>query len=78
MDVGVVEKRGLNQKGKQTRTYLKIDFIAKLGSKRYYIQYAYRRQTNVGDLTIGQKEIYTIFEMERIWSYVWDKTSSDI
>lgn len=29
------------QKGKQTRTYLEIDFIANLGSKRYYIQSAF-------------------------------------
>lgn len=41
VDVGVVEKRGLNQNGKQTRTYLEIDFIANLGSKRYYIQSAF-------------------------------------
>ncbi len=45
VDVGVVEKRGLNQKGKQTRTYLEIDFIANLGSKRYYIQSAFRMPT---------------------------------
>ena len=45
VDVGVVEKRGLNQKGKQTRTYLEIDFIANLGSKRYYIQSAFRIPT---------------------------------
>lgn len=45
VDAGVVEKRGLNQKGKQTRTYLEIDFIANLGSKRYYIQSAFRIPT---------------------------------
>lgn len=45
VDVGVVEKRVLNQKGKQTRTYLEIDFIANLGSKRYYIQSAFRMPT---------------------------------
>lgn len=45
VDVGVVEKRGLNQEGKQTRTYLEIDFIANLGSKRYYIQSAFSMPT---------------------------------
>ncbi len=45
VDVGVVEKRGLNQKGKTERTYLEIDFIANLGSKRYYIQSAFSMPT---------------------------------
>lgn len=40
VDVGVVEKRSRNEKGKEGRTYLEIDFIANLGSKRYYIQSA--------------------------------------
>lgn len=45
VDVGVVEKRGLNAEGKTERTYLEIDFIANLGSKRYYIQSAYSMPT---------------------------------
>lgn len=45
VDVGVVEKRGLDQIGKQKRTYLEIDFIANLGSKRYYIQSAFSMPT---------------------------------
>lgn len=45
VDVGVVEKRGLNWEGKQTRTYLEIDFIANLGSRRYYIQSAFSMPT---------------------------------
>lgn len=45
VDVGVVEKRGLNQEGKSERTYLEIDFIANLGSKRYYIQSAFSMPT---------------------------------
>ncbi len=45
VDVGVVEKRGLDQSGKQKRTYLEIDFIANLGSKRYYIQSAFSMPT---------------------------------
>lgn len=45
VDVGVVEKRGLNQEGKTERIYLEIDFIANLGSKRYYIQSAFSMPT---------------------------------
>ncbi|MCM1398316.1 MAG: DUF4143 domain-containing protein [Clostridium sp.] len=45
VDVGVVEKRGLNSKGKTERIYLEIDFIANLGSKRYYIQSAFSMPT---------------------------------
>ena len=45
VDVGVVEKRSLNQEGKTERTYLEIDFIANLGSKRYYIQSAFSMPT---------------------------------
>ena len=45
VDVGVVEKRGVNSEGKMERTYLEIDFIANLGSKRYYIQSAFSMPT---------------------------------
>lgn len=45
VDVGVVEKRGKNKDGKEKRTYLEIDFIANLGSKRYYIQSAFSMPT---------------------------------
>ncbi len=45
VDVGVVEKRGLNSEGKTERTYLEIDFVANLGSKRYYIQSAFSMPT---------------------------------
>ncbi len=45
VDVGVVEKRGLNKEGKTERTYLEIDFVANLGSKRYYIQSAFSMLT---------------------------------
>jgi len=45
VDVGVVEKRGVNSEGKTERTYLEIDFIANLGSKRYYIQSAFSMPT---------------------------------
>lgn len=45
VDVGVVEKRRVNSEGKTERTYLEIDFIANLGSKRYYIQSAFSMPT---------------------------------
>ena len=45
VDVGVVEKRGVNSEGKTERIYLEIDFIANLGSKRYYIQSAFSMPT---------------------------------
>lgn len=45
VDVGVVEKRSRNENGKEERTYLEIDFVANLGSKRYYIQSAFSMPT---------------------------------
>lgn len=41
VDVGGVEKRGTNEDGKEYKKQLEIDFIANLGSKRYYIQSAF-------------------------------------
>lgn len=38
VDVGVVEKREMRENGKQIRKALEIDFVANLGSQRYYIQ----------------------------------------
>ena len=40
VDVGVVEKREMSENGKQIRKALEIDFVANLGSRRYYIQSA--------------------------------------
>lgn len=45
VDVGVVEKRGVNEEGKAERKQLEIDFVANLGSKRYYIQSAFSMKT---------------------------------
>lgn len=45
VDVGVVEKRTINAEGKAERKQLEIDFIANLGSKRYYIQSAFSLPT---------------------------------
>ncbi len=41
VDVGVVEKRGTDENGKEYKKQLEIDFVANLGSKRYYIQSAF-------------------------------------
>lgn len=45
VDVGVVEKRSVNGDGKTGKKQLEIDFIANLGSKRYYIQSAFHMAT---------------------------------
>ena len=45
VDVGVVEKRGTYEDGKEYKTQLEIDFVANLGSKRYYIQSAFNMST---------------------------------
>ena len=41
VDVGVVEIREKNAEGRLQRKQLEIDFVANLGSRRYYIQSAY-------------------------------------
>lgn len=41
VDVGVVHKRRRNEEGKQEKKQLEIDFVANLGSRRYYIQSAF-------------------------------------
>lgn len=41
VDVGVVIKRNRTEKGVQEKKQLEIDFVANMGSKRYYIQSAY-------------------------------------
>ena len=45
VDVGVVEKRETTEEGKEYRNQLEIDFVANLGSKRYYIQSAFSMPT---------------------------------
>ncbi len=45
VDVGIVEKRSAESGGKSKRTQLEIDFVANLGSRRYYIQSAFRMPT---------------------------------
>ena len=41
VDVGVVESRKRDEAGKEIKVWLEIDFIATMGSKKYYIQSAY-------------------------------------
>jgi predicted AAA+ superfamily ATPase len=45
VDVGVVEKRERDSRGKQVRKNLECDFVANMGSKRYYIQSAWMMPT---------------------------------
>ncbi len=45
VDVGVVEKRGKSEAGKEYKKQLEIDFVANFGSKRYYIQSAFSMPT---------------------------------
>lgn len=54
VDVGMVEKRGVNKDGKEYRSQLEIDFVANLGSKRYYIQSAFSMPTE--EKRIQEKE----------------------
>ena len=46
VDVGVVPVMTKNKEGKQQRSSLEVDFICNLGSKRYYIQSAYRMESD--------------------------------
>ncbi|OUN93161.1 ATP-binding protein [Blautia sp. An46] len=45
VDVGLVEKRGRDVEGKSERKQLEIDFVANMGSRRYYIQSAFAMPT---------------------------------
>ena len=45
IDVGVVPVQKRNKKGNVNRSQLEIDFVCNQGSKRYYIQSAYRMPT---------------------------------
>ena len=42
VDVGVVESRTRDQDGRQKKRKLEIDFVANMGSRRYYIQSAFQ------------------------------------
>jgi len=49
VDVGIVEKRILDNEGKFRRNTYEVDFIATLGSRKYYVQSAL-------DMTSQEKE----------------------
>ena len=46
VDVGIVEKRKIDEKGKKDYRQLEIDFVANKGSDKYYIQSAYSIEDN--------------------------------
>lgn len=46
VDVGVVPVVTKDKNGKQQRSSLEVDFVCNLGSKRYYIQSAYRMESD--------------------------------
>lgn len=46
VDVGVVPIVTKDEAGKQQRSSLEVDFVCNLGSKRYYIQSAYRMESD--------------------------------
>lgn len=71
VDVGVVPVVAKNSAGKQQRSSLEVDFVCNLGSRRYYIQSAYRieseeksRQERASLLEVGDsfKKIIIIGE----------------
>ncbi len=46
VDVGIVEKRKINENGKKEYKQLEIDFVVNKGSDKYYIQSAYSIEDN--------------------------------
>ena len=46
VDVGIVPSVMRDNDGRQQRSHFEIDFICNMGSKRYYIQSAYRMETD--------------------------------
>jgi predicted AAA+ superfamily ATPase len=45
VDAGMVEQRTTNTEGRSDRRQYEVDFVANLGSKRYYIQSAFMMPT---------------------------------
>lgn len=41
VDIGVVQKREMNEEGKNTKKQVEIDFVANMDSRRYYFQSAF-------------------------------------
>lgn len=71
VDVGVVEKRNVNREGKTERTYLKIDFIANLGSKCYYIQSAFSMPTEEKHMQENRCEYAYWYSSRYRWRGDW-------
>lgn len=59
VDVGIVSTVERNPEGSQRRSQLEIDFICNLGSRRYYIQSAYRMDSREKELQ-GQASLMKI------------------
>ena len=53
VDVGIIAKQTRQDNGERNRQYLEVDFVCNQGSRRYYIQSAYRM---INDLKIKQEE----------------------
>lgn len=53
VDVGIVAKQVRNEEGTRNRQHYEVDFVCNQGSKRYYIQSAYRM---IDDAKVKQEE----------------------
>lgn len=76
VDVGVIVKRGKTETGRQEKKQLEIDFVANMGSKRYYIQSAFslpdeakRNQEKASLINVGDcfKKIIIVKDVIRPW-----------
>ena len=76
VDVGVVEKREKDGNGASRRTQYEIDFVANLGSRRYYIQSAFniydeqkRKQEKASLINVGDsfKKIIIVKDVIKPW-----------
>lgn len=93
IDVGMVVKRE-SDKGKDIKKHLEVDFIANLGSKKYYIQSAYSIPTtekvpllNINDsfkkIIITKDRIKPFYDENGIltinlFDFLLDKNSLDV
>ncbi|MGI6616544.1 MAG: hypothetical protein ACOX36_00510 [Saccharofermentanales bacterium] len=75
VDVGVVEVNNV-ERGKNVRKQLEVNFVAKLGNKRYYIQSAYsipvkekmrQEQTPLTNIPDSFKKIIVVAGRSPLW-----------
>lgn len=66
VDVGVVETRGRDKDGKNTRKQLEVDFVANRGSNRCYVQSAYQ----ISDSAKEQQEKASLKELDDSFSKI--------